>query len=164
MSRASSERAAAVVVAVGTMSAFIRAPGTDFTSQTLTDSPQEPKFPALAAARSGAVALAWTETPPPPDSEGQPGTAVVKVSRGTRGGPLSPATQLSDPGDDASWPTVAIDDSGETLVAWIKGGFGSGPIRATVGAGVPSAQSRTMTLRDLVAVAPARVRPQAAQQ
>jgi len=115
---------------------FARPPGGDYTAQTLTGALQQPNFPVLGVGRAGQVVLAWTETPQSSGSE-PVSQAVVRASIGTRGAPLSPATQLSGPTEDATWPTAAVTDAGEPIVGWLAGGYGSGPIRATVGAAAP---------------------------
>jgi hypothetical protein len=121
----------------GSFEVFSRAPGADFASQSLTTTFREPTFPALAVGRAGAIALAWTERAPAANVNGQPGPAAVRATRGIRGAPLPAATQLSAGNDDATWPTVALTDNGEAIVAWVTGGFGSGPIKATVGSATP---------------------------
>ena len=120
----------------GVLEVFGRSPGGDFTAQTLTGALQQPKFPALGVGRAGQVVLAWTETPQPGPGEPR-GQAVVRATIGTRGAPLPPATQLAAAAEDATWPTAAVTDAGEAIVAWLAGGFGSGPVRATVGTAAP---------------------------
>jgi hypothetical protein len=121
---------------------FTRPPVGDFASQTLTTEGSAPEFLTLAAARDGRLALGWTQAQP-----GRAGRRVV-FSIGAVGAALPAAEPVSNPRDDPTWPTAAITADGDVIVAWLKGGFGSGPVLAAVHrTGAPYAQGTRIRRR-----------------
>ena len=78
----------------------------------ISDAGQDGFEPDVAVDPSGNVIAVWTR------SDGS--FFRIQSSTRTANGPWDPAVTLSDPGQSASNPDVAIDNSGNALVAWSR--------------------------------------------
>jgi hypothetical protein len=96
-------------------------------------------LPVLAASQNGMALAAWTHT------RGQ--SRSVEVSIRPPGGAFGPVTQVSDSGETAGSPAVAIDDQGRGVVAWNSG---QGVRAVTLQAGSGFEPARTLSLPDEV--------------
>jgi PKD domain/Putative metal-binding motif len=94
--------------------AVTRPPGGAFSGGlSLTDIPVVGFFPSVATGRNGSIVVAWVQ-----QDAGE--SARVAVAFRTATGDWSPAQTLSLNGADASNPQVAVADSGEVAVAWVR--------------------------------------------
>jgi hypothetical protein len=79
---------------------------------TLSDPKGDASEPRVAVGENGQAALAWL-------AEGAAGqTTVHVVSAGSVGAPWSPPEEISAPGQNATYPQIAIDGSGSTIAVW----------------------------------------------
>jgi hypothetical protein len=88
-----------------------RTPNGDWsTPETISDPLQSASTPSVAIDPSGNAVAVWTRSD---------GTNLrIQAAYRPAGGPFQPATTVSASGQDASAPTISMDNSGNALVAW----------------------------------------------
>ncbi len=103
---------AALALALLSFASSAQATPTFLSAINISDAGQDGFEPDVAVDPSGNVVAVWTR------SDGS--FFRIQSSNRTANGSWAPAVTISDPGQSASNPDVAIDNSGNALVAWSR--------------------------------------------
>jgi hypothetical protein len=102
------------------------AAGTLSSVQTLSSSGQNASHPQVAVRRgNGDAVFTWER------SDGA--NFLIEARTRSAAGALRPFTVLSDPGQDALEPQVAVDDDGDAAVTWRRSDGANDRIQASAG-------------------------------
>jgi hypothetical protein len=101
------------------------ATGTLSAVQTLSDPGRAAFFPQVAVDTDGDAVFAWAR------SDGF--DSRIEARSRSASGTLRPLTILSDPGQDASFPDVAVDPGGDALVTWARSDGAHERVQASAG-------------------------------